>query len=128
MFEKASRIKLHFDTPIGMLFVSDLWDLPLTSASKTNLDDIARNLHAKLKNSEDVSFVIKERKSDETVQLAFDIVKHIIDVKLAERDAAATEAENRQKKQEIMALIAQKKRDQLGETPLEELEKMVQSL
>lgn len=129
MFEKASRIKLLFDTPKGMLTVSDLWDLPLTSQTgKTNLDDIARSLHSKLKNDSEVSFVVKDRKSDETVQLGFDIVKHIIDVKLAERDEAALKAENAAKKQQIMALIANKKNDQLANMPLEELEKMVAAL
>jgi len=109
MFEKATRQKLRFQTDKGLLSVEDLWDLPLTSQhGRTNLDDIARGLHGQLKNSNDVSFVVKERKSNESVQLAFDIVKHIIDVKLVERDAAQLAATTKEKKQQIMQLIANK--------------------
>ena len=29
MFEKATRLKLRFDTPHGMLVLEDLWEIPL---------------------------------------------------------------------------------------------------
>ena len=129
MFEKASRQKLRFETAKGCLSAEDLWELPLTSnTGKINLDDIARALHSKLKNSEDVSFVVKERKSDESVQLAFDIVKHIIEVKLVERDAASLAASNKAKKQELMALISSKEQSALAELPIDELRKMVEAM
>lgn len=128
MFEKATRQKLRFQTDKGLLSVEDLWDLPLTSLRGTNLDDIARGLHSQLKNSNDVSFVVKERKSNESVQLAFDIVKHIIDVKLVERDAAQLAASAKEKKQQIMQLIANKEQSALAEMPLDELRKMVEAM
>jgi hypothetical protein len=31
IFEQATRAKIRFSTPVGMLSVEDLWDLPLTS-------------------------------------------------------------------------------------------------
>lgn len=129
MFEKATRQKLRFQTEKGLLSVEDLWDLPLTSNhGRTNLDDIARGLHSQLKNSDDVSFVVKERKSNESVQLAFDIVKHIIDVKLVERDAAQLAATTKEKKQQIMQLIANKEQSALAEMPLDDLRKMVEAM
>ena len=64
-------------------------------------------------------------KSDEVVQLKFDIVKHIIDVRLVENEAAAKARENKEKKQQLLAIIAQKKDAALQGTPLEELEAMV---
>ena len=129
MFEKATRQKLRFQTNKGLLTVEDLWDLPLTSNhGRTNLDDIARMLHSDLKNDNNVSFVVKVRKSDEPTQVAFDIVKHIIDVKLVERDAAQLAATMKEKKQQIMQLIANKEQSALAEMPLDELRKMVEAM
>lgn len=128
MFEKASRQKIRFQSDKGLLSIEDLWDLPLISSRGANLDDIARGLHSQLKNSDDVSFVVKERKSNESVQLAFDIVKHIIDVKLVERDAAQLAATTKEKKQQIMQLIVNKEQSALAEMPLDELRKMVEAM
>lgn len=129
MFEKASRMRLRFDTVKGMLSVEDLWDLPLTSnTGKANLDDIARGLNKRLKNTDDVSFVVKEHKSDETVQLGFDIVKHIIDVRIAENEVQATAKANKEKKQMLLGIIAQKENEQLLNMPMDELKKIVDSM
>jgi len=129
MFEKASRMKLRLDSPKGLLNVEDLWDLPLVSnTGKANLDDIAHTLNKQLKSSDDVSFVIKEQKSDERVQLGFDIVKHIIDVKLAENEAYALAKANKEKKQMLLGIIAQKENEKLLQMPMEELKKIVDSM
>lgn len=129
MFEKAARIKLRFESNKGLLTAEDLFDLPLTSNSgRANLDDIAKALHKKLKSGEDVSFVLKDKKSDETVQLAFDIVIHVINVKMAEADEARKQAENRDRKQQLMAIIAQKESEQLADMDLDELKKLVAAM
>jgi hypothetical protein len=128
MFEKATRKKLRFESPIGALSVEDLWDIPLTSTSKTNLDDIARALYRQLKSSDDVSFVKTESKSDETVQLKFDIVKHIIDVKVAEREAAQTASKNRERRQQILEIINRKENENLANSSIDELRKLAEAL
>ena len=129
MFQQASRLKLRFDTPKGQLAVEDLWDLPLTSSSpsKACLDDLARALHQATKN-ESVSFVTKTEPVNELQKLRFDIVLHIINTRLAENEAAATARTNREKKQQIMALIDQKQNEALGALSVEDLRKMVESL
>lgn len=128
MFTKATRMKLRFDSPKGQLTVEDLWDLQLTSQSgKTNLDDIAKALYAQMKN-EAVSFVKPASASDETIKLKFDIVKHIIDTRVIERDDAAQAALRREKKQQISALIEQKKAEALGQTSIAELEALLAQL
>lgn len=129
IFEIATRRKMRFDTSKGQLSCEDLWDLPLTSnTGKVNLDDIARNLHSQLKTDANVSFVFKERKSDETTQLGFDIVKHIIDVKLAEAEETRVRRANSEKKQQLLELIANKENQQMAEMPLDELRKLAESL
>jgi hypothetical protein len=129
-FEKASRKKLRFDTMRGALSVEDLWDLPLTARGKavTNLDDIARGLHKQLKSGDDISFVIADRKSDETVQLKFDIVKHIIDVRVTEAKRALEDEERAARKQRILAIIADRQDEDLRKMPTEELQKALVSL
>lgn len=129
MFEKASRQKLRFDSVKGQLTAEDLWDLPLTSSTgRASLDDVARALHRQLKNGDDVSFVNKEQKSDTTVQLKFDIVKHVIDVRLAENEAASLARANKEKKQQLLGIIALKETEQLMGTQLDELRKLADSM
>lgn len=128
MFEKATRLKLRFETTKGQLTVEDLWDLPLTSTRHSaNLDDLARTLHEATKN-ESVSFVTKTETVNEVQKLRFDIVIHIINTRISENDAAATARANREKKQQIMALIDQKQNEALGTLSVEDLRKMVESL
>ena len=128
MFEKAARLKLRFDTSIGQLSVEDLWDLPLTHRNRTNLDDIAIALNKQLKNSDTVSFVVPDRKSDETIQLRFDLVKHIIAVRLVELKAADEAKTRAEKKQKILAIIADKQDESLKGMSAEDLQKMLADL
>jgi hypothetical protein len=130
LFQKASRIKLRFDSPKGLLTVEDLWDLPLTSTIpvKPNIDEIAKGVIRQLKATEDESFVAKETKDNDLLQLQLEILKVVRDVKIAERDAATKARENAEKKQQILALIQQKKGEQLAGTSLEDLMKMAEAL
>jgi hypothetical protein len=131
IFEKASRLKLTFGTLKGgnSLGVDDLWDLPLTSTTgRVNLDDLARALNKQLKSGDEVSFVDPERKSDERLQLAFDVVRHIINVKLAENAAAKAERDRHDKKKRLMEIIASKQDKALMDKPLEDLMKELETL
>lgn len=128
-FEQASRLQLRFDTAKGPLSAEDLWHLPLTSATgKVNLDDIARELDAKLKTTSTVSFVDKPAKPDLTTQLGFDIVKRVIDVRLEERDAAATAEANKQKKQKLLAILEAKENEGLSQLSMEDLRAQINAL
>lgn len=130
MFEKAARLRLRFATPIGELSAEDLWELPLTSAGgkKANLDDLARALHQQIEQAPTVSFVKKSTPVSAVPQLKFDIVLHIINVKLAEDEAAAKAKATRERKQQIMALIEQKQNDALSASSIEDLRAMLDSM
>jgi hypothetical protein len=128
MFEKASRLKLRFETTKGQLTVEDLWQLPLTSASGPNLDDIAVALDKKLKDTTNVSFVHKKLKSDQTTQLKFDIVRHIIDVRLFEQEQSDKAKDIADQKQKILRLMSEKQDEALKGSSIEELQRMLDEL
>lgn len=128
MFERATRLKLRFNTNRGNLSVEDLWDLPLTSVSGVNLDDLARAENKALKESEEESFVVKPTKTSSGHELRLNILKRIIKVKLEERSASERSAINAQKREEIMSAIKKQKSDSLTKTSVEDLEKMLEEL
>jgi len=131
MFEKATRLKLRFDSPRGLLSIEDLWDIPLTSGTgKPNLDDIAKGLHRELRNSSETeSFVTPASDTgNDELQLKFDLVKHVIDVRVAERNAAADAAKRRENKQRILEIVAMKEDESLRGKSLEELKAMAEAM
>lgn len=123
IFEQATRQKLRFETPRGSLSAEDLWDLPLTSATgKVNLDEIAIALHRQLRSaSEVVSFVDTEATTDPTIQLRFDVVKHVIETRKLENAKAANDRQRAETKQKLLAALAKKREDAIDAKSEEEL-------
>jgi hypothetical protein len=121
MFEQATRLKIRFQSNIGTITTEDLWDLSLE-----NLDSLAKILRKKVEDSE-VSF-ISQTKPDDKIQLRFDLVKRVIDVKLAERDAAKVAQANRDRKAKILGILASKQDAALGEMSQEDLLKELEAL
>jgi len=129
IFEEAVKQKLRFSTQKGNLSVEDLFDLPLSSTTgKTNLDDIARGLHLALKNETEVSFVEPRSRKASVLDLQFEVVKSVIASKMAENAAENLRRKNSEKRQKIMELIAAKEDEAVKGLPLEELQKMLDSL
>lgn len=126
MFEAAFRQKLRFDSKVGQLSVEDLWDLPLTSATKANLDAIAVDLNRQLKGTEE-SFVSTGTKNA-VLELKFEVVKYIITTRVAENQAKLDERARAERKSQIATLIEQKKAEGLASLSLEELEAMAKAL
>lgn len=125
VFEKASRAKLRFATARGNLSVEQLWDLPLDKG-EVNLYNLAQDLLTQVadKPAEKLSFFSKAIAVDETAELKFEIVKHIVTVRVAEAEAQQTEAIKRTQRAELDALIATKKAEAKQNLSLEELEAM----
>lgn len=128
MFEKAARIKLRFATAKGLLPVEDLWALPLTSEDKVNLDFIAVDLHEQIDKEGSKSFVVKKKSTTEVLQLKFDIVKHMIDVRMAEDADKKLAADKKAQKDKLLEIIARKQDASLEEMSLPKLQKMVEAL
>lgn len=128
IFEQASRKKLRFNTSRGVLTTEDLWDAPLSSRDRFNLDDIAQDVNRKLKESEQESFVLKKSKSDEDQLLRLEIAKHIIAVKLEARSARENEKKTAEKRQAILNAIAEQEAQEVRSKSVEELQKMLEDL
>lgn len=123
MFDKATRLKLRFDSSKGQLSVEQLWDLSLTA-----LNEIAKDLNREIKSKGEVEDFIAsgQEQKDVKLELRFDVVKHIISVKLKERDDTQTAAQKREHNQAILELIKKKQQEELGGKSVEELKAMLQ--
>lgn len=130
LFEKAARLKLRFETPQGVVTAEDLWDLPLTSAKgRANLDDVAKDLAVALNGAGAVqSFVNKSAPSNERLETAFALVKRVIDVRLAEREAAETARTRKAQKERILELIERKEDEALAGKSMDELRQLAAAL
>lgn len=136
LFEKASRLKLRFNTPKGLVTAEDLWDLPLNSrAGHANLDDLAKELNRAIKaESSEVSFVdtaSSARASStqaDVLETKFEIVKRVIQIKVEERDQVERARTKAAQKQRIMEIIDRKQNEQLEESSIEDLHKMLGDL
>ena len=123
-YEVALRNKFRFNSKRGVLTVEDLWDLSLGE-----LDEIAVAYHKQVKSEDNsLSFIGKRTAAVKTQQLKFDIVKHIIDVKLAEKAGAEEAADKKARKQKILALIADKQDAALADKTVDELTKELEAL
>lgn len=119
-FIQATRLKLRFSTAVGVLSVEDLWDLPLESKTKVNLDSIAIALHRELKDTKDESFISKSR-ANPVLEMKLDIVKYIIEVKLQESEDKAKAKAKSEQRAKIADLIEEKQNESLRALSLDEL-------
>lgn len=122
IFEYASRNKVRFPFK-GMISVEDLWDLSLT-----NLDSIYKTLNKQVKQSEEESLLLTKTKVDEELEVQIAIVKHIVFVKLGEKEAREKAVEKKAKRQEILAIKAARGKAALENATDEELDKMLAEL
>lgn len=128
MFEKAVRKKLRFETKVGDVTVEDLWDMELVNETGFSLDALAIDLSRQLKERVEESFVVKKANANTILNLKFEIVKYIIEVKLEEQKVAENRVLVKAKKEKILEIMARKKDAVLEESSLEELEQMIEEL
>lgn len=122
MFEVATRTKMRFPFK-GMISVEDLWDL-----SVQNLDKVFKTLNSQRKEVQEESLLDTKSSEDERLETQIEIVKYIVNVKLEERAARVKAAENKEKKQKIMALMAKKDDEEMENMSKEELQKLLDEL
>lgn len=122
IFEYAVRNKIRFPFK-GMISVEDLWDLSLT-----NLDSIYKTLNKQVKQSEEESLLSTKTSVDTELEVQIAIVKHIVSVKLAEKEAAEKASAKKEQKQKIMSIIATKENEALQNSSIDDLKKMLENL
>lgn len=122
IFEYAVRNKLRFPFR-GMISAEDLWDLKVE-----DLDKVFKALNAQVKLQKEESLLEEKSKEDKVLEIQIEIVKHIVNVKLAEKEAREKAAAIKEQKQKIMSIIASKKDEALQNSSIADLEKMLADL
>ena len=122
IFEYATREALRFPYK-GMQSVEDLWQL-----SVKELDSIYKTLNKQVKQSEEESLLTTKSNVDTELEVQIAIVKHIVSVKLAEKEAAEKASIKKAQKQKIMSIIATKENEALQNSSIDDLKKMLDEL
>lgn len=129
IFEQASRNKLRFQSDRGEVTTEQLWDIPLSSRNTFNLDAIARKVSKELKEIEEISFVVTKPDPRKTqLELQLEILKYIIAYKISKKEAAEKAAETIEKKNKILAALAEVEQKELVNSSKEDLLKQLQEL
>lgn len=129
VFELATRQALRFPSDRGPLTVEQLWQLPLQAKNLFDLDNIAKACNAKVKSFTEESFVQPTNTPAKAeAELALEIVKHIITVKMNEAAEAAQAAQKRETRQKILGIMAEKQDEALKSMSMEDLKKQLEAL
>lgn len=118
-FKIAAKNKYRFDYK-GRITVEDLWELPVEE-----LDEIYRNLKAQQKNQAEESLLQTVSKEDRILANKIEIVKTIVQDKLAAQEKAKKAANQKAQNQRILEIMADKQDQALKEKSLEELQQML---
>jgi len=122
MFELATRNKMRFPYK-GLVSVEDLWDL-----TPRNLDSIFKVLNSQLKQVKEESLLDVRTKEDKELDLQIELVKYIVGVKLEEYELRKQAIEKKEKKQRLMAILAEKQDESLKSMSEEDIQKMLNEM
>lgn len=121
IYKRALKKGLSFYSDLGRLTLQDLFTLKLEQ-----LDQIAKDVNKRLKAEEEESFIQKKTTKTTDLQLALDILKDVIETKMADQDKAEKIAHTRARNERIRELIAKKQDDELAELSIEDLKGMLE--
>jgi len=129
IFEYATRNKLRFASIRGELSVEQLWDVPLRGRDDFNLNAIAKAANKAFKDVLEENFVETTKTPEHARREAtLETVKYIIEVKLAEEEAAKSRAAKKQEKEKLLAILAEKQAGKLSELSEKELQRRIAAL
>lgn len=122
LFIEATKKNYQFPFR-GMINVIDLWEL-----SVQNLDLVFKSLNADYKKSEEESLLSAQTKESEELSGKIEIVKYIVNEKLAEKKAKEDAKKNREMKQRLLEIKAKRQDAALEGLSDAELDKMIQAM
>ena len=129
VFKIATRKKFRFESTRGSLSTEDLWDLPLRAPEGVvSLDVIAKTVNQSVKATEEESFVEVKKETDNTFKVMLDVVKEVIAYKIDMAGRAEKAAITKEKKQQLLGILAGKEAEELKEHSAEEIKKMIEAL
>lgn len=129
IFEYATRNKLRFASTKGDLTIEQLWDVPLRSRDDFNLNYVAKAASKAFKEISEESFVETKKTPEHTRrEMTLEVVKYVIDTKLAEEKAAEERAAKKQEKEKLLKILAEKQEGKLSELSEKELQKRIAAL
>ena len=130
IFEEATRNNLRFETNRGLLSVEQLWVMKLISNDGFSLDSVGRAIQKLINEQDQGSLVSSNRitKQEKLNILRLNIIKHIIKVKEDEIELANKELANKEKKQKLLKLLADKQDQKLINMSEEEILKELENI
>lgn len=129
LYKYAAQNALRFPSNRGELVVEQLFDLPLSSTSGFDLDNVAKSVNAALKGATEDSFVATSSNPRKVpLEAALDIVKDVIATKLAENAAAVARQRKKEERRKILDAIDKQKDAALSSSSIDELETKLAAL
>ena len=129
IFEYATRNKIRFPSVKGELTVEQLWDVPLRSRDDFNLNSVAKAANKAWKDASEETFVETVKTTAHVrLETAFEVVKHVIDFRLAEEASAKKRADNKVEKEKLLSILADKQAGKLSELSEKELQRRIAAL
>ena len=122
LFIEATKKNYQFPFR-GMINVIDLWELSVQS-----LDLVFKSLNADYKKSEEESLLSVQTKESEELSEKIEIVRYIVNEKLAEKKAKEDAKKNREMKQRLLEIKAKRQDAALEGLSDAELDKMIQAM
>ena len=122
IFEYAVENKLRFPYK-GLISAEDLYAL-----SVSDLDTIYKTLKREAKRNGEESLLATKSNDDVALDTKIEIVKYIVEKKLAQVEARKTAAANKAKKEKIMSILEEKQDAALKNMSEEDLRKMLDAL
>lgn len=131
IFEFVARNKVRFESSHGALTFEQLWDVPLRpkdSKDDFHLDAVAKTANKALKDVGE-SFVETKKTADHARhEIVMEVVKYVIDTKLAEEAVAKKRAANKLEREQLLAILAEKQAGKLSELSERDLKKRIAAL